>query len=165
LPGQRSNPAAHFAGGRMTASMDGIPDSYSVEMWFWNGLPNDARGMTGYLFSRGGADALGIGGINSGAGKLVFAGGLEGKTEIQPKTWNHVVMVRNGGEVRVYLNGSETPEFADEVPGGPRDHPGRVFVGGRQDTVANFEGKIDEVALYDRALRQADAGEHFRAGR
>jgi hypothetical protein len=165
LPGQRINPAVHFAGGRMTASIGEIPNSFSAEMWFWNGLPNDARSVTGYLFSWGAADALSIGGIDSGAGKLVFAGGLVGKTEIQLKTWNHVVMVRSGRDVRVYLNGGETPELAGERPVGPRDHPGLIFVGGRQDNVANFEGKIDEVALYDRALSQADAGEHFRAGR
>lgn len=165
LPGQQINPAAHFAGGRMTASIDGIPNSYSVEMWFWNGLPNDARGVTGYLFSRGAADALGIGGIDSGVGKLIFAGGLEGKTEIQRKTWNHVVMVRDRQKVRVYLNGSESPEIAGEVPGGQANQTGRVFVGGRHDSAANFEGKIDEVAIYDRALTQADIAEHFRAGR
>jgi hypothetical protein len=28
-----------------------------------------------------------------------------------------------------------------------------LIIGGRRDVVANFEGKIDEVALYDRALR------------
>lgn len=149
----------------MTASIDGIPNSYSVEMWFWNGLPNDARGVTGYLFSRGAADALGIGGIDSGAGKLIFAGGLVGKSEIQPKTWNHVVMVRDGREVSVHLNGSASPELAGEVSGDPRDHAGRVFIGGRHDNGANFEGKIDELALYDRALTQAEVAEHFRAGR
>ena len=164
LPGERSNPAAHFAGGRVAASLDETPDNYSVEMWFWNGLPSDARGVTGYLFSRGEADALGIGGTDAGAGKLIFAGGLEGKTEIQPKTWNHVVMARQGRQVRVYLNGAESPDIAGEVPGAPLHRHGRVFVGGRQDGFANFEGKIDEVALYDRALTQADAGEHFRAG-
>jgi len=165
LPGQQNNPAPHFAGGRMTASIDGFPNSYSVEMWFWNGLPNDARGVTGYLFSRGAADALGIGGIDSGAGKLIFAGALEGKTEIQPKTWNHVVMVRDRQRVRVFLNASDSPEIAGEVPGGPANHPGRVFVGGRHDSAANFEGKIDEVAIYDRTLTPADIAEHFRAGR
>ena len=29
-----------------------VGDTYSVEFWFWNGLPNDARAVTGYLFSR-----------------------------------------------------------------------------------------------------------------
>ena len=74
-------------------------------------------------------------------------------------------MVRDRQRVRVFLSGSDSPEIAGEVPGGPANHPGRVFVGGRHDSAANFEGKIDEVAIYDRALTQADIAEHFRAGR
>lgn len=81
------NRAAHFAGGRMTATLPGLADRYSVEMWFWNGLPKDARAVTGHLFSRGinqakGApgDHLGIGGTHlqeKDAGKLFFYNGDE----------------------------------------------------------------------------------------
>ena len=33
-------------------NVPGVDDAYSIEFWFWNGLPNDARDVTGYLFSR-----------------------------------------------------------------------------------------------------------------
>src|SRR5207248_965916 len=42
------NRAAHFAGGRLRAELDDPGASCSVELWFWNGLPTDARGITGY---------------------------------------------------------------------------------------------------------------------
>jgi putative membrane-bound dehydrogenase-like protein len=35
------------------APMPDLGKTYSVELWFWNGLPDDARAVTGYLFSRG----------------------------------------------------------------------------------------------------------------
>ena len=61
----------------------------------------------------------------------------------------------------VYLNGN--PEIiADNVSAVPSDVE-TLFIGGRQDNVANFEGKIDEVAIYDRALTPAEIADHFRA--
>ena len=143
----------------MTASWTAFRIQYSVEMWFWNGLPNDARGVTGYLFSRGAGDSLGIGGSDLGAGKLVFAGRLVGRTEIPPKTWNHLVLVRDGSSVKIYLNAAV--EIAGEA--GAADLTGRMFIGGRQDGFANFEGRVDEVAIYGRALAPSTITAHSRA--
>ena len=67
------NRATHFAGGRLHLPLvckeQGSPDeaSYSIGMWFWNGMPNDGRDVTGWLMSRDrqhqvspGGDHLGI---------------------------------------------------------------------------------------------------------
>lgn len=37
-----------------------------------------------------------------------------------------------------------------------------VFIGGRCDNYANFEGKVDEVAVYPRALKPEEIGAHFK---
>ena len=68
------NRAPHFAGGRLKASPKGLGESYSVELWFWNGLPDDARAVTGPLISRG-SDRLAIGGTEAAPGRLVFGDG------------------------------------------------------------------------------------------
>jgi len=171
------NRAVHFAGGRLRTKLANLGSSYSVEFWFWNGFPTGVRPVTGYLFSRGingdqeaAGDHLGIGGIhhNADAGKLFFFNGnrldtvLAGKTELGLRTWNYVVLIRDGKHVTVYLNGNSTPEISGEaessVPGASE-----VFIGGRCDNFANFEGKIDEVALYDRVLSAAETGEHYKS--
>ena len=41
------NRAPHFAGGRLHARIEGFGLRHSIELWFWNGLPNDARAVTG----------------------------------------------------------------------------------------------------------------------
>jgi len=173
--GEQTNRAVHFAGGRLRADVPDLGQAYSVELWFWNGLPNDARPVTGYLWSRGAdgaaeadGDHLGIGGTHEGnAGKLIFFNGnranrvLAGTTTIAPKSWNHVVLVRDGKQVEVYLNGNPQAEISGEIESTfPAGDPS-VFVGGRNDRFANFEGKIDEVAVYARALKAADAVRHF----
>ena len=126
--GDHPNRATHFAGGRMTTSIPELGDTYSVELWFWNGMPSDARTVTGYVFSRGPdgnsscpGDHLGIGGTHVVQGRLLFYNGnkyaetLSGTTPIGLRTWNHVVMVRDRKHVLVYLNGSRTPEIASTL--------------------------------------------------
>jgi Concanavalin A-like lectin/glucanases superfamily/Neutral/alkaline non-lysosomal ceramidase, N-terminal len=175
--GLRGNRAAHFAGGRMKTDIKDLNDTYSVEFWFWNGLPHNARPVTGYLFSRGkegdttaAGDHLGIGGTyqNGTQGKLIFFNGnkandlLIGINQLKLKTWNHVVLVRNGKQVSVYLNGNETPEISGEIKSTYPSKSSAIFIGGRCDHFANFEGKIDEVAIYNRVLSSKETSGHFK---
>lgn len=174
LPGTRSaqfnragetNRAAHFAGGRLRARLPQLKSDYSVSLWFWNGMPNDARPVSGYLFSRGRehalggpGDHLGIGGSAAHTGKLIFTTGdgtgnlLSGETVIDRWTWNHVVLVREGERVRVYLNGNPQPEIDASVKMTIPTSVAQLFLAGRNDNDSNFEGKLDEISVYDRAL-------------
>ena len=179
----RAKRAAHFAGGRMNRALESLGRTYSVQMWFWNGMPNDLRPVTGYLVSRGvdaaadaAGDHLGLGGaspLSDGpkAGRLLFYNGnvlkevLSGRTEIAPKSWNYVVLVRDGEEVAVYLNGNTTPEISGRAAVGLPSGVGRLFIGGRSDHYANFEGKIAEVAVYDRALTAEEIARHYAAAK
>ncbi len=170
------NRAVYLAGGRLKAGFDGLPDAYSVELWFWNGLPNDARRITGVLASFGGertgkspgAD-FGIGGTQLAPSRLFFTAGTtddqinSGKTEITARTWHHVALVRNGQRVTVYLDGNPKPEIDLSVEVDLVRGPGWLSIGGRADEGFAFEGKIDEAALYDRALTAGEILEHVRA--
>lgn len=170
------NRAAHFAGGRLEAPVLDIGETYSAEFWFWNGLPNDARSVTGYLFSRGtvgdneaNGDHLAVGGTDVGAGKLIFSNGnrlnqvLAGRTTIEPQAWNHVVLVRDDKQVRAYLNGKSDPEISGEAEVDSKASSGSWFFGGRSDNFASLQGKLDEAAIYDSALSPEDATRHFQA--
>jgi hypothetical protein len=166
--------AAHFAGGRLVARPEGIGGFYSIEFWFWNGLPNDARPITGHLL---GIDLgkvathLSLAGAQGPAaeGRLFFSHGpdgggvIAGKTPIAPKTWNHVVYVREGGRVAAYLNGREEHELYGDSDSTAAAGLEALFVGGGQGRENSFEGKIDEVAVYDRPLTRAEIAEHYRA--
>jgi putative membrane-bound dehydrogenase-like protein len=180
LPGPESIPsarAAHFAGGRMVASAgDELGASYSVELLAWNRLSPDARAVTAYLFSRGAdgdkdaaGDHLGIGGAYDDGvakGKLIFFNGnrsnrlLVGNSELPPRTWHHVAMVRDGNKVAVYLDGKlEISGEADVTIGKTQS----LFFGGRCDNFANLEGKMCGAAVYSRALMAKEIGAHFKA--
>ena len=175
----RGSRAAHFAGGRVAITVPHIGDDYSLEGWVWNGLPNDARAVTGYFFSRGpdgdtqsAGDHVGIGGVHLNEkwqGKLLVFNGNEqdvaivGPTIIEPRTWNHVVFTRHGTQVRVYLNGRPEPEIEGDLPLTYEAARDQFFLGGRGDGMFGLEGKLDEVALYGRALTAEEVTAHFLA--
>lgn len=141
-PGSR---AAHFAGGRMEARV-ALGKDYSVSLHFWNGMPDGAREIAGWMFGRRPGEELGL----AGTGELRF-GGLKGTSKVPRWTWAHVVLVREGIAVRLYLDGKLEAE--GKVPSSRGD---RLFVGGRFDGTDNWEGRLDDVAVFDRALGPED---------
>lgn len=152
-----------FVGGRLQARIGNLGNQYSVSLWLWNGMPNDGRDVSGWLFSRGKnhglveySDHLGIGGSSGHTGRLIFFHGRNdeavtaGKTEIPRWEWQHVVFVRDEKAVRVYLNGAL--EIEAESPADFPAHCNDFFLGGRSDNESNWEGRLDEIAVFDRAL-------------
>jgi hypothetical protein len=161
------NRAPHFVGGRLRARLEGLVDRYTVSLWLWNGMPNDGRAVSGWLFSRDHdhgitayGDHLGIGGKSGHTGKLVFFHGdnpntaAAGKTLISRWQWQHVVFVRDGQAVRVYLNGQL--EIETKAPASLPARLPHCFFGGRSDNDSNWEGRLDEIAVFDRALAPAE---------
>jgi len=177
-PGRLSR-CAHFAGGAMRAELPQPGSRYSVELWFWNGLLPQARKFTGFMFSCGakgddkaGSDQLGIGGTFNESvtrGKLVFCGAglrenmLAGKSDVGLRTWNHVVLVRDGKRVAVYLNGKEEPQIEAETTRSVQGRAAELFIGGSSDRAFRFEGKIARVAIFDRLLTHKEIESHHAA--
>jgi hypothetical protein len=54
--------------------------------------------------------------------------------------------------VRVYLNGDPQPEVDTEAPADFPAGSDRLFFGGRSDNDSNWEGRLDEIAVYGRVL-------------
>ncbi len=170
--------AVYFAGGHLRPDLDRVPATFGVEFWFWNALPTDARAITGTLIAFDGKTAgktneitLSIGGTRNAAGHLVLttrtprSDHAAGKSVIVPRTWHHLFFERDGRRVRVYLDGQL--EIETTLEGGAVDlseiRSHSPTIGGLRGGDSNFEGKIDEVALYDRTLEAHEIAKHLRA--
>ena len=167
FPKLHQSRSASFAGGRINSKFE-TDNNYSVSLWFRNGLRNDARPVTGYFLSRGEpenkdapGDHVGIGGLAGHSGKLIVFNGnksndlLNGKQDLVKGRWYHLVFVRNQEKIKAYINGKEEISGDLEITYSGSNH---FFIGGRNDGFANFQGRIDEVAFFDRSLSAVEIG-------
>ncbi len=167
FPKLHQSRSANFAGGRINSKFE-TDNNYSVSLWFRNGLRNDARPVTGYFLSRGEpenkdapGDHVGIGGLAGHSGKLIVFNGnksndlLNGKQDLLKGRWYHLVFVRNQEKIKAYINGKEEISGDLEITYSGSNH---FFIGGRNDGFANFQGRIDEVAFFDRSLSAVEIG-------
>lgn len=143
--------------------------SYSVSFWFRNQTKNGSRPITAYLFSRAKlgdkalpGDHIGIGGSHDKArtGKLfVFNGSatkksVAGTTVIPTGSWNHITLVRDDRQVKVFLNGQlEIEQELDATFGDSKE----FCLANRSDNFAPLDGNLGEVALFSRALSDEQA--------
>jgi parallel beta-helix repeat protein len=90
-------------------------------------------------------------------------------TTVDDNSWHHIGAVYTGLKGSIYIDGNEVPLSRDDPdPGGAiNDSNEDLFVGcanvvGSLD--AFFDGTIDDVRIYDRALSADEIGELYRAG-
>lgn len=122
------NRCPHFAGHKLDATLNGLKNTYTIELWFWDGMP--------------------------GTDHILELDGQQISLKPTPsKTWQHLVLVRDGEKVTAYLDGNLAPDaITGTLPAGLR----------KITLTAGFEGKLDEVAIYDHALTASDIATHWR---
>ena len=152
------NRSVYLAGGHVEASLEQLEGEYSAAMWFSGALPTDARDTTGVLLSTE-AETLLITGKAAGdqSGKLVLRSGQQsftGKTRVATKHWHHVTITKDKQHVRVYLDGRAEPEIDAKID--PSKPAKRWLIGSDGSSATTFDGKVDEVAVFDRAIEASD---------
>ncbi|MHC4085003.1 MAG: LamG-like jellyroll fold domain-containing protein [Planctomycetota bacterium] len=90
-------------------------------------------------------------------------------TEIQAGIWYNITATYDGSNARIYVNGVE--DGTDTSDMGPVDYSGSYqnFKIGAQERghgslMGYFDGTIDEVAIYDRALSADEIQQHYQNG-
>jgi Ca2+-binding RTX toxin-like protein/streptogramin lyase len=88
----------------------------------------------------------------------IFTGGFtaekaEGEAELPPETWTHLAMTYDGELLRLYIDG----ELVSSHPSPPpRENEGWLNIGIGASTNSAFDGKIDELRIYERVLGGAE---------
>lgn len=78
--------------------------------------------------------------------------------------WAHVALTFDGAHLRLYINGAQAAEHPLAVPGPAAETEGFVIGGHRGGIGQNFDGLLDEIALWTRALEPAEINALYHGG-
>ncbi len=85
-----------------------------------------------------------------------------GATALQKTTWYHVAMTYDGSVLKLFVNGRLDGSLAVSGPIVVTGHP--LLVGGHASGPWNFNGLVDELRLYNRALSSREILARYKAG-
>ena len=151
--------AIQLAGGRLVADQIPLNESYTIEFSFFIATPIDFRDQTATLFQQNTDELIITGRASKTPGRLAIAGSI-GETDLVPHRWNHLVLVRNGDFIQVFLNGKT--EISTKLEHGATETT-QLYFGGSSNNRFNFEGRLDELCVFNRALDIDEISAHFAA--
>ena len=87
---------------------------------------------------------------------------LEGDAALPTGAWSHLVGTRAAGALNLYVNGT----FAGSLPGSvaPQASSYELHVGDDPEGGNNYDGKMDEVFIMDRALLSSEVEDVYKRG-
>ena len=71
--------------------------------------------------------------------------------------------MRQGDRLLVFLNGNEEPEIEMESSADFVQKLSNLYLGGKCNSDFNFEGRLDEIGVFDRALNLKEVRSIFPA--
>lgn len=146
-----------------------IPSGGTAALWppflHWGDPPSGSRTGREVYFSL-------AANLNNRVFNGFYNGGLRSGVPILLNAWNHIVWVRQGGGDAItgstmYINAVAVATIPD--PGLccdtliPDVTSSNFRINRARDLTRFFQGTLDEVVLYDRALSEADVCRHFKA--
>lgn len=154
------------------ASTVSFVNTLTIEAWVWPGVSTSSANRD-TIYSHGeasGQPQLELGG-NGGTNRVavivpgVFVA-VTGDGAVTPGQWNHVVYTRSGAGAthKIYVNAVEKP-LGTSTTTSFTDAPSTKGVGARSFSAGTqrFEGKLDEVAVYAKALSAQRVLAHYQA--
>jgi hypothetical protein len=161
----------------ITGSNSGISGSAprTISVWFYCTATTADLALAGYgyyqtggagwtLFanrSEGGTGSLGLN--VAGAGSVYTASGI-----FSNNTWNHAVITYSGGTlssgVKIYLNGvSQSLTVSNDTTPNTQNTPYYIGEGHASPDFGYFNGYLDDVAFFNRALTATEVSELYNA--
>jgi len=139
--------------------LDHYPQDGDSRRWIVN--KNDDEWIDGHYALNTQGDRVGAY-LNIGGGQDNSLDAWSEEGVLTLDRWHHLAMTYDGEFLRVYADGRQV---AEEQIGRPRTlGTGPLAIGRRQDQYNSFEGLIDEVRVYDRALTPEQLKAHYEAG-
>lgn len=128
--------------------------AFTIEAWI-----KPANVSTGRIVDHaapGGADGFLLE-LSGGHLRAAFGANVaNGSAPIQTGAYTHVAAVYDGSNIRLYVNGALDGTTPATTPGAISRNSQNPFIGAGRSPATAFDGQIDEIEFYLRALTSAD---------
>jgi len=119
-----------------------------------------------YIKSGSGGIQFGLGGFSNNVGYFICAAGVncafDSKGSYNLGVWNSVAVTRNGNDWTLYNDGVAVYTVNDATA--ISDTSGMLFIGSESGSIRFFNGALDEIRMYNRALSSAEIARLHNAG-
>ncbi|MBI1321779.1 hypothetical protein GC170_01130 [bacterium] len=182
------NRAVHLAGGKIVVPVLRKQDfakrtsESTISFWIRPGVPCDSFEKPINLIDAGSSFRIGLkGGGGNNAGKIFANLGskeIVSTARATPGAWIHVVLTQTKKSMTLYVNGSRADEYAWPMESAPQissnlaigsfaSYPTRelsinAVTRGEVKFDTNYEGKMDDIAVFDRALTADEVKSIYR---
>jgi RHS repeat-associated protein len=153
------------------AASASLNDLTKVTAEGWIYLDSFGESSLGRFFQKTDANQLMVSGANGTVQFEALRWSTDGKWRtpngsIQTKKWYHLVVSYDYGsssnDPKVYINGLLQTLTESQAPSGSvSSETGTLYIGNNLDATRSFDGRIDEVALYDYILPPAAVAQHL----
>jgi hypothetical protein len=155
-----------------------LTESLSISVWAQGGACSSCGGSLSGIVGKGPLVPYGLA-IDDGDRVLfrvvsagTFHNALKTEAHINPSKWNHFVGVFKAGKyIKIYINGNEAVNVTADVPRSIDHSEEELWIGSRAHShdeqmapLFYFEGAIDEVRIYSRALEPEEVQDLFSKG-
>lgn len=137
----------------------------SISAWINLDVLNDYRGITwksnnlNYSIGMRVTNGNVLQGVIANSSSETY---ITGGTTLSATTWYHAVLVYDGTDIRIYLDGS-----SDATPvaktGNVKNTSDTAYIGSQNNNTF-FDGKIDEMGVWSRALTSTEVGQLYNSG-
>ena len=145
-----------------------VNNRYTYSLWAKiNSIPSSgAMAFMLNIGSFGGDQSLNIANNYSGNNGWLGGGyntvaphfGMQQGANLSTAAWAHIVSVRDSNHVRLYVNGVLVDSLGSSTVKYPYygSGPVKAYIGARNDKTGPFNGKIDDICIYNRALSKSE---------
>jgi putative membrane-bound dehydrogenase-like protein len=157
------NRSVHFANGLFFAECDNIKDRYTISYWFWLGERSGASQRSGILSVGPQGEKLIAEQFPDHTVRLKLElpvplgqspRTLVSEDRLAADQWNQATIVRIGPRIRVFVNNQPVAALSSD------DASALAMT---LQCAVQLQGKIDEIALFDRCLTEEEIGQLWRS--
>jgi len=102
--------------------------------------------------------------LHAGGGRV--EGGAAGNYDFHDNQWHHVYLTYDGAEMKLYVDGrnKDSRPAAGPIDSAPVLNIGYCNATGNDGEGSAFEGRLDDIQIYNRALTAEEIGKKFKNG-